>query len=127
MHAVFLMIQYLGIVILMLEAFYIAGQKSSRQQQTLLMLVVALCINFMGFLLELDASTMQEALIAVKFSYLGKPYIALCQFLFVMQVCKIQIPRRVVTVLAGLNLPGTDIFRIWKQGMASFTISTVSG
>ena len=33
MHAVFLMIQYLGIVILMLEAFYIAGQKSSRQQQ----------------------------------------------------------------------------------------------
>lgn len=95
------MIQYLGIVILMLEAFYIAGQKSSRQQQTLLMLVVALCINFMGFLLELDASTMQEALIAVKFSYLGKPYIALCQFLFVMQVCKIQIPRRVVTVLAG--------------------------
>ncbi len=101
MHAVFLMIQYLGIVILMLEAFYIAGQKSSRQQQTLLMLVVALCINFMGFLLELDASTMQEALIAVKFSYLGKPYIALCQFLFVMQVCKIQIPRRVVTVLAG--------------------------
>lgn len=101
MHAVFLMIQYLGIVILMLEAFYIAGQKSSRQQQTLLMLVVALCINFMGFLLELDAATMQEALIAVKFSYLGKPYIALCQFLFVMQVCKIQIPRRVVTVLAG--------------------------
>lgn len=96
-----MMIQYLGIVILMLEAFYIAGQKSSRQQQTLLMLVVALCINFMGFLLELDASTMQEALIAVKFSYLGKPYIALCQFLFVMQVCKIQIPRRVVTVLAG--------------------------
>ncbi len=101
MHAVFLIIQYLGIVILMLEAFYIAGQKSSRQQQTLLMLIVALCINFMGFLLELDASTMQEALIAVKFSYLGKPYIALCQFLFVMQVCKIQIPRRVVTVLAG--------------------------
>ncbi len=101
MHAVFLIIQYLGIVILMLEAFYIAGQKSSRQQQTLLMLVVALCINFMGFLLELDAATMQEALIAVKFSYLGKPYIALCQFLFVMQVCKIQIPRRVVTVLAG--------------------------
>lgn len=101
MHAVFLMIQYLGIVILMLEAFYIAGQKSSRQQQTLLMLVVALCINFMGFLLELDAATMQEALMAVKFSYLGKPYIALCQFLFVMQVCKIQIPRRVVTVLAG--------------------------
>lgn len=101
MHAVFLIIQYLGILILMLEAFYIAGQKSSRQQQTLLMLVVALCINFMGFLLELDAATMQEALIAVKFSYLGKPYIALCQFLFVMQVCKIQIPRRVVTVLAG--------------------------
>lgn len=101
MHAVFLIIQYLGIVILMLEAFYIAGQKSSRQQQTLLMLIVALCINFMGFLLELDAATMQEALMAVKFSYLGKPYIALCQFLFVMQVCKIQIPRRVVTVLAG--------------------------
>lgn len=87
----------------MAEAFYVVGRRPSRQQQYLLFLIIALCTNFAGYLLELEASSMKEALMAVKFSYLGKPFIVLCQFFFVMHTCKVQIPRQLESILAGIH------------------------
>lgn len=100
MSTFFIVIQYTGIIILILEAAYVGAQKPSRQQQTLLILIFSLCINFAGCLLELQALTLREALGALKFSYFGKPFIPLCQFLFVMQICKVQIPKILVKILA---------------------------
>ncbi len=99
MHLFCILIQYIGIIILMAEAFYIISHKPSRQQQYLTFLILALCINFFGYLLELQAPTQAEAMVAVKFSYLGKPYIALCQFLFVMQICGIKLSRKLIGAL----------------------------
>ncbi len=33
MHTLFIMIQYIGIIILIMEVFYVLGRKPSRQQQ----------------------------------------------------------------------------------------------
>lgn len=67
MHTLFIMIQYIGIIILIMEVFYVLGRKPSRQQQYLLFLILSLCISFVGYLLELEAKTRDEALMAVKF------------------------------------------------------------
>lgn len=99
MHAFFIFIQYIGIIILVVEAFYVSRHKTSRYQQFLTLLIIALCINFVGYLLELQATTQGEALMAVKFLYLGKPYIAYAQFLFVMQVCKVKLSPKLVGAL----------------------------
>lgn len=99
MHIFFIVIQYIGLIILGVEAFYVIGHKSSRTQQYLSLLILALGINFVGYLIELQANTLGEALIATKFSYLGKPYIVLCQFLFVMQVCRVKVSRRFAGLL----------------------------
>lgn len=104
MHTFFIAIQYIGIIILMVEALYVIGQKPSKQQQYLLFLIFALCINFVGYLLELQATSLREALIAVKFLYLGKPFIGLCLFLFVMQICKVHIPLKVERALACMHI-----------------------
>ncbi len=53
MHTFFIFLQYLGILILMAEAFYVVGQRPSRQQQYLQYLIISLCTNFTGYLLEL--------------------------------------------------------------------------
>lgn len=103
MHTFFIFLQYIGILILMVEAYYVLGRKPSRQQQYLLFLILALCVNFVGYLLELQADTRKEALMAVKFLYLGKPFIALCQFLFVMQTCKVQIPEKAEKTLLCIH------------------------
>ena len=99
MHTFFVFIQYIGIIILVVEAFYVSMHKTSRYQQFLTLLIIALCINFVGYLLELQATTQGEALTAVKFLYLGKPYIAYAQFLFVMQVCKVKLSPKLVGAL----------------------------
>lgn len=79
------------------------GRRPSKQQQYLLFLIVALCTNFAGYLLELKALTMREALMAVKFSYFGKPFIVLCLFLFVMHTCKVPVSGRVEHLLFCLH------------------------
>lgn len=87
----------------MVQAFYVVGRKPTRQQKHLLFLILALCINFGGYLLELEAVTQKEALMAVRFSYFGKPFIVLCQFLFVMQTCKVHISERLESVLVFIH------------------------
>lgn len=87
----------------MVETSYVVGRKPSKQQYYLLFLLIALCTNFAGYLLELQAVTLREALMAVRFSYLGKPFIVLCQFLFVMHTCKVKIPQRLETVLVCVH------------------------
>ena len=84
MHTFFVVIQHIGIIILMVEFFYVVRRKPSRHQQYMLFLILALFLNFVGYLMELQATTKKEALMAVRFLYLGKPYIALFHFLFVL-------------------------------------------
>ena len=103
MHTLFIIIQYIGIFILLVEAAYVIGQRPSKQQQYLTFLIFALCVNFVGYLLELQAGTEQEALMAVKSQYLGKPYIVLFQLLFTMQICRVNIHRNLVRALACLH------------------------
>ena len=50
-------------------------------------------VNFVGYLFEMQADTPQEAMMAVKFSYLGKPFIVLTMFLFAMECCKVRLPK----------------------------------
>ena len=93
MYTLFLTFQYVGIIILFIEGIYVFCQKPSRQQNLLLLMIISLLINFFGYLFELQAPTKEQALQAVKLIYLGKPFIMLSIFLFVMEYCKIRIPK----------------------------------
>lgn len=97
------MIQIIGIMILIGETIYIACQKPSRQQVRLLIMIIASLINFVGYLFELQSVTQEQALQAVKFIYLGKPFIALEMFLFVMEYCKVRLPKFLPMVLTGVH------------------------
>jgi len=57
----------------------------------LLLMVIAILVNYVGYLLEMNADTQELALQAVKVSYCGKPFIMLCMLLFTMEYCGIQI------------------------------------
>lgn len=93
MYTLFLILQYVGIIILFIEALYVFCQKPSRQQNLLLLMIISLLVNFFGYLFELQAPTKEQALQAVKLIYLGKPFIMLSIFLFVMEYCKVRIPK----------------------------------
>jgi len=102
--SLFVGIQYIGIVILVIEILYILKQRASWLQTYLLIVVLATLINFVGYLFEIQATSKEMALQAVKFLYLGKPYIILATFLFIMRFYNIRIPKQIKSVLCGLHI-----------------------
>ena len=58
-----------------------------------MMMEIALMLNFVGYLFELKATNLHDALVAVKISYLGKPFIILFMFLFVLEYCNVKLPK----------------------------------
>lgn len=104
MFTVFIWIQYIGIFVLALEAVYIIWQRPSRLQTTLLVVILATLVNFVGYLFEIQSTSKEEALQAVKFLYLGKPYIILATFLFAMRYYKIRIPAAIKYILCAIHM-----------------------
>ncbi len=104
MFTVFIWIQYIGIFVLALETVYIIWQRPSRLQTTLLVVILATLVNFVGYLFEIQSTSKEEALQAVKFLYLGKPYIILATFLFAMRYYKIRIPAAIKYILCAIHM-----------------------
>lgn len=104
MYTLFVLFQFIGIIFLFWEAYYVVCQKPSRQQGILLVMIMALLVNFFGYLFELQAQTKEQALQAVKVIYLGKPFIILAIFLFVMDYCKVRIWRWLRKTMAFFHI-----------------------
>ena len=104
MQILMVTIQLIGIVVLFVEALYLVNQRPSRQQVRLLLLMIALLVDFVGYLFEMQAITPEQSLQAVKFAYLGRPVSVLTMFLFVMEYCKVKLPKWLPPVLASLHI-----------------------
>lgn len=92
MYTVFVAVQYIGIVIILGEILYLFKKKPSHLQLILLTICVSVLVNFVGYLMELQADTKEMAVQAVKFIYVGKPYIILGTFLFALEYFKVRFP-----------------------------------
>lgn len=104
MYTLFLTLQYIGIAILVFQTIYILTQTPSKIQQYLQLVMISLLVNFVGYLGELKATNLDEALLAVKFIYLGKPFIILGVLFFVFEFCKIVIPKIIAKLLVGIHV-----------------------
>ena len=99
MYQLFVVLQYLCIIVLCVELVYIMRQCKSRQQILLQLFTIVSLINATGYLFEIQSVTKEAAFAGTKLSYLGKPFIALTLFLFVLDFCKIKISKMVTFVL----------------------------
>ena len=104
MYAFFITVQIVGIIVLFSEIVYLVYQRPSKQQIRLLLLMTALLVDFVGYLFEMQALTPEQSLQAVKFTYLGRPISVLTLFLFVMEYCKVKIPKWLPFTLASLHI-----------------------
>lgn len=104
MLSLFVCIQYIGIVVLLVEILYVINQKSSRLQVIMLVLLIATLVNFAGYLFEIQATTKEMALQAVKIIYLGKPYIVLGMFLFAMKYYRVELSKRLKRALCVIHI-----------------------
>lgn len=103
MLSLFIGIQYIGIFTLLVEILYVLNRKASRLQTTMLIVLLATLVNFVGYLLEIQATSKEMALQAVKFIYLGKPFIVLAMFLFTLKYYKVELPIWLKRTLCGMH------------------------
>ncbi len=104
MYTFLLAVEYIGILFIVGMLAYVIVQRVSKQQQVMLVLLFSLLINVVGYLFEMKARTPMEALRAVQIIYVGKPFILLSMFMFVMQYCRIKVPRIVNIILTVIHV-----------------------
>lgn len=97
-------IEYISIALLIFEIIYVMKQKGSYMQNLMLLLLISVLVNLIGYLVELKSDSLETALIGVKIAYLGKPYITLCIFFFVVEFCKVNLPDLLKGALVAFHL-----------------------
>lgn len=126
MYTALLALQYVGIAVLYAEILYLMYQKTSRLQILMLVVFISALVNFVGYLFEMQATTQEMALQAVKFIYVGKPFIILCIFIFVLEYYQIFLPRILYRILYALHMIVTVSvltcdYNTWFYNSVSFT------
>ena len=99
-----LALQYIGIAVLIMGIIYVIKQKPSRLQTLILLVLMATLVNYTGYLFEMKAVDKDMALMAVKFMYLGKPFIALGTILFAFEFYRIRISSKVRNLLCAIHV-----------------------
>lgn len=104
MYQFFLQLQYIGIILCVLILSYVYGQRASRAQKLLLLLIHSVLINNIGYTLEMLSTDKEKAIMAVKVIYCGKPYIILSLFFIVMLYCGVRLPKWAYALLGTFHL-----------------------
>lgn len=95
----FIILQTITIVILTFLFVYIIVNWSSRQETYLALLVLASLINNIGYLKEICADNIYDAIAGTQICYIGKAFIPMLVFLFVMHFCEKKIPGQLALIL----------------------------
>ena len=103
MYTLAVTIQYVGIIAVILGMIYIFPKKMSQRKQLLMLILISSAINSIGYLFELQSTTMEAALVSIKVAYVGKLVAELAIFIFVMEYTNIRIPTLVKAVLGAIH------------------------
>lgn len=103
MYTIAVSLQYLGIAAVIIGLIYIFPKRLSRRKQLLILILTSVAINDIGYLFELQSTTIEAALVSIKMAYVGKLVAELAIFIFVMEYTNIKIPAIVKAVLGVIH------------------------
>ena len=126
MFHILMIIQYFGIAVFFIELLYVINQRPSRLQNILVLVMITSLLNFIGYTLEMKATNLQEAMCAIKVAYIGKPFIALCSFFFVVEYFHITLHKWIKNVLIGIHVAiATFVFFYDKHSLFYYDVEFV--
>lgn len=86
-------IQSISIIVLAIGSIYLFYNWKGHEHSYLVIFCISTLINNIGSLVEIISHSREEALLGIKFAYIGKVFIPLTFFLFVLQYCEINISK----------------------------------
>lgn len=82
--SIMLIIHYAAVAILFVEIAFVLLQSSSEIQKWSLMLGVAAILLFVGYNIEMSAECLSQAMTGAAVSYMGKPFVMLYSYMFII-------------------------------------------
>lgn len=104
MYDFLLSVQFIGIWLIFIVIAYVYGQTKTKIQTLLLMLGIATMINTAGYWMEMQATNKETALLAVKFIYLGKPFIILSLLFLLIAYFNVPVSRKIKNVFFAIHV-----------------------
>lgn len=99
MYQLVLALQAISIVVLMFEVVYMVTKISNRGQAMMFLFIVEVLINNIGYMMELLAESKETAMMGTCISYIGKSYLLLTVFAYVMYFCQKKVSKFVIGAL----------------------------
>lgn len=97
-------IQNISVVVIVLSTFYVMRQRPSHVQKDLVVLNMALLITIVSYTLEMQATTMEAAILATKTAYIGRPIILFTMFFAIIDITQIQVKPIIRTLAAAIQI-----------------------
>lgn len=103
MYQLFVILQYIGISMGLVNIVWILKQPKSKYQAILLGMMLSVFLNNLGYLFELKADSKELAVQALKFTYFGKSFAPFLLMLFIVSYSRLRIPKIVTCILASVH------------------------
>ncbi len=98
-----LCVQIIAFLAGLISVFLIASQNNTTLAKIMLLTCACSMIQNAGYLMEMTSNNISEAMIAVRFEYIGSAYIATWLFIFVFRYCRIRLPKWVIAAMISLD------------------------
>lgn len=103
MFEVLCFVQLIGVTIGFMNLIVVSMQKSSENQKILMLASACAFISIIAYTFELLSDSLGEAMLAVKFGYMGKCYVQLLLIMFAINYCNVKVPKIVIKALFIFN------------------------
>ncbi|MCR4991120.1 MAG: response regulator [Lachnospiraceae bacterium] len=103
MYSFFLTTQFIATVGILFETIIVFKRWNSRLHSYLFLSCLATFVSNVGYLIQMQSFDETSYYNALKLSYLGRVIIPLALFLFLMELCKVTVPRSLRNVLTAIH------------------------
>jgi len=99
MYEVLLTIQFMSVVVLLIESLYVFTNWNTKLQGGLFFLCISNLINNVGYYLEMKSTSEAAYISALKASYLGRAFTGFSLLVFVLYICRIRYSKKLLVAL----------------------------
>lgn len=104
MYEIIMTTQWIGIIILFALIFHIWKKYNCKEQKYLLMAMICVMINLLGYTLEMTSKNIDVAILSNKVSYLGKCFLGWFMFMFIVKFCEYKFSKLLVQIFAVIHV-----------------------
>jgi len=88
-----MIVQFIAVALICFDLLYVADQKASELQSPIILLLASTLIMFIGYILEIYGTCLEESLLGTAVAYIGKPYVMFFSFIFICRFYGRKVPK----------------------------------